>query len=207
MGLGDDVRVSVPSVSWARADLGDKVSGIILPVWDDQGVEHLTRETQQTDMDSGEKKFFSDGTPRMQDHFVIQTKFRNFEFTSKEFAAMAKSEELEDDGIRQVIIKTYSTKPAKTSIILFKRRMKRVPAAGDYIEFTNFSETAGPGGKGRMLKTAFAPGDERSMAVAAEYRELNAPTPPPAPAPDAFSGPDFISADPAAIGDDDLPEF
>lgn len=201
MGLLDEPAGGIPTVSWLAADRGDSVKGVILPQWE-KGEETFFTERQQTNMDSGEKKTFSDGNPMMQYHIHLMRDVPAVPFSdcSKPAKARAREEELTDDGVRQIVIKGYSEKGLRKALQDFRRRTKRFPAPGDQIKITLTDDAYGPSAKGKLFTVAFAEATEATAAAAEAYRQDHRPAPP-----KPVAGGSLISADDDFDDDGDAP--
>jgi hypothetical protein len=160
-------------------------------------------DTQQTDMETGELKWFDDdpdkprGTyheqPMPQAEYVIQTETRDMHDYSAERRKTAEEDGEEDDGIRRLIIK------GATGSKSMKRNAKHTfgslggrPPIGCYIEYELLERKPIPGSKFKENITVctFDLPDAASLAVVEEYKAQMFPEVP-ADAdkePDAFGG-------------------
>lgn len=145
-----DSAGGAPSVSWAKAQVGTKIRGILA---------EPHRTTQQTTVatatEPAKPKFYKgpDGredrsAPMLQAELTLQTEFRNFELTSAALRQRAAESGAKDDGLRRVFVRG-SLKQASTHKA-FKDALRAAgvqkPEVGAVIEFEVTKLTESPTG-------------------------------------------------------------
>jgi hypothetical protein len=217
--FGGDAGYPVPS--WDSRAKGYKVSGIILPQPHPENGQPMSYITgQQTSMPTDENPipqplFFDNDPngatyhkrPRLQAEFLIKVEPNGFEDCSDRFREFAEKNEVEDDGLRRLIIKGG---PATKSMQSNGRKTfggKGTPAIGATIT----QEFQGKRPKGSFKENIFEVSFERPSAenlrVVQEYMAENFPES--GGIGDSFtSGPKpSTAAEPAASGSGDDPDF
>ena len=173
-----------PVPSWDTLGIGGKQGGIILPQRHPRSgaiVSYLT--TQQTSMATTDKPsellwYDNDPNgptfhtrPRKQAEFLVQTEFRNFEDCSDNKKESAAKNELEDDGIRRVIIK------GKTATDSFFKATRAVfgpgakPEVGAFIWQTLTGKRKKGDFKENVIEVTFEKATPASLAIVQAFAE------------------------------------
>lgn len=208
-----------PVPSWDTLGKGGKVRGVIVPQpHPDSGQPLSYLTTQQTSMPTDEKPvpeplFYDNdpngGTfhkrPRLQAEFHIKVEPCDFADCSERFQAFAKENEVEDDGLRRLIVKgaTASKAMQKNGRATFGG--KGIPPLGAIIE----QELLGKRPKGSFKENVFDVRFERptaeSLRVVQEHMSENFPE---SGVGDAFSAGASPTSEPGSgAKSDDDPDF
>lgn len=200
-----------PVPSWDTLGIGAHQKGVILPQMHPKTgtlVAYLT--TQQTSMPEHEGDIpqpltYKNGDPRLQAEFLVQTEIRDFSDCSRAAQDRLRENEVEDDGIRRVIVKggTGSKSMQKNGRAVFGGMGR--PEYGAYIDYTLLDRRPNKGkpGKENITECAFAKADAASQRIVHDYIAENYPDLLGGGGADAFSG--DAGSDSKNAGDD--PEF
>lgn len=161
----------VPSLSWKGADKGTTVTGVIVPVENEDGATVAYKTTQQTDMDSGEPKFFKDGSPMTQAEITLATDLTEFKRTSAPYRDNL-ADDAEDNGLRRLFVSGASLPKA------FKQALKdakaKKPEVGGTVTVTFVKDEPVEGSKFRknVFEVAYEKPTGESVAKAEAAAKL-----------------------------------
>jgi hypothetical protein len=169
-----------PVPSWKTMGVGGRTKGVILPqIHPKAGVLVAYLTTQQTSMPTEDKPAqpltYDNGDPRTQAEFLVQTDIRDFRDCSRKFKEFAQENDVEDDGIRRVIVKgrSGSRSMQKNGRQTFGGQGR--PEYGAYIDYTLLEQKPirGTSYDENITECKFAKGDAASAKVVNDYLAEN----------------------------------